>query len=455
MSTRKQSGISADEYKALLGHVSARRAEKVSEQAEPVAAPRHSTTDFTTLPGYRELQQQKAVANLIGLQNPFFRIHEGRAAVETQIGGRSYDNFASYDYLGLNGHPEVANAAKAAIDQYGISASASRVVAGERPIHRVLEKEIADLYGAEDCVVMVSGHATNVTTIAALTGPKDIIIHDALAHNSIIMGAKLSGAERRSFPHNDLASLDALLGSIRRGFERVLIVVEGVYSMDGDIPDLPRLLEIKHRHNAWLMVDEAHALGVLGARGFGIAEHFGVNPSEVDLWMGTLSKTLAGCGGYIAGRASLVDYLKCTAGGFVYSVGMAPAIAAASLAALGILKREPERVQRLAQNGDLFVQCARTSGLNVGTSVGRAIIPVITGDSLRASLLGHKLFESGINVLPIIHPAVPERAARLRFFVTAEHTAEQIRRAVALTAEQFALVPSSSSILGQIAGMHR
>ena len=200
--------------------------------------------------------------------------------------------------------------------------------------------------------------------------------------------------------------------------------------MDGDVPDLPAFIAAARRHRAWLMVDEAHALGVLGARGFGTADHFGVDPGEVDIWMGTLSKSLVSCGGYIAGRAELIDYLKLVLPGFVFSVGMAPPTAAAALAALRILEREPERVRRLNERAALFLELAREGGLDVGGSIGASIVPVITGGSIRAGRLAHAMFSRGVNVQPILYPAVPERAARLRFFLTAEHSEEQVREAV-------------------------
>ncbi|MFY9839716.1 MAG: aminotransferase class I/II-fold pyridoxal phosphate-dependent enzyme [Xanthobacteraceae bacterium] len=316
--------------------------------------PQSDRTDFSTLPGYDELRFYLSVGQKFGLGNPFFRIHDGLAGSHTQIGGNELLNFSSYDYLGLNGHPEIVEAAKAAIDRYGVSASASRHVAGERPVHRALECALADHYGVADSLVFVSGYATNLGVIGQMLGPKDLVIYDSLVHNSIIMGGVLSGAVRRSFPHNDLDNLDRMLATARGSFERTLIVVEGLYSMDGDYPDLPRLIEIKSRHDAWLMVDEAHALGVLGKRGSGTAEHFGVDPHLVDIWMGTLSKTLAGCGGYIAGCHALVEYLRLTVGAFVYSVGIPPAIAASTLKALEILHRDPERVGSLQRNGATF-----------------------------------------------------------------------------------------------------
>lgn len=381
---------------------------------------------FDRFPGYEKLLVPQAAAKRLGLPNPFFRTHEGVAGATTQIEGRTFVNFSSYNYLGLAGHPRVNQAAKEAIDRYGTSASASRLVAGERPIQRELEQALAEFYEVEDCVVFVSGHATNVTTIGYLFGPRDLIVHDALIHNSVLEGARLSGATRRSFPHNDTAALEAILGEIRGQFERTLIVVEGLYSMDGDIPNLPALIDIKRRYKAFLMVDEAHSLGVLGASGRGLREHYGVAGTDVDIWMGTLSKALAGCGGYIAGERALVEHLKYAAPGFVYSVGMAPPLAAASLAALRILLKEPERLVRLHDYAKLFLLRAREAGLDTGCSQGYAVIPAITGSSLKAAKLSIQLYERGVNVQPIIYPAVEERVARLRFFINSQHREDQI-----------------------------
>lgn len=378
-------------------------------------------TRFDRHPGYEKMLVPKAAAERLGLRNPFFIAHDGVAGAVTRINGREFINFSSYNYLGLAGHPAVNKAAKDAIDRYGTSASASRLVAGERPIQRELEEALAELYGVEDCVVFVSGHATNVSTIATLFGPKDLVIHDSLIHNSVLEGIKLSGAARRSFPHNDTQALDAILAEIRGQFERALIVVEGHYSMDGDVPDLPALVDIKRRHGCFLMVDEAHALGVLGVAGKGSHEHHGIAGKDVDIWMGTLSKTLAGCGGYIAGCRPLVELLKYAAPGFVYSVGIAPPLAAASLAALRIMLKEPERVARLQENGKMFLKLAQEHGINVGTSQGFAIVPAITSSSLKAAKLSNALFERGINVQPIVYPAVEEKAARLRFFLSSIH----------------------------------
>jgi 8-amino-7-oxononanoate synthase len=426
-----------------------RRVESIQHSAAPRSPERGEAakdrTSFSTLPGYDELRLFRSIGQRFGLENPYFRVHEARAGSRTQIAGKTLLNFSSYDYLGLNEHPEVVEAAKAAIDRYGISASASRHVAGERPVHRALERALADHYGADDSLVFVSGYATNLGVIGQITGPKDLIVHDALCHNSIVMGGSLSGAARRSFAHNDLDNLDRILTAARDNFERALIVVEGHYSMDGDYPDLPRLLELKTRHDAWLMVDEAHSLGVLGSRGYGIAEHFGVDPRRVDIWMGTLSKTLAGCGGYIAGCEELVEYLRLTVGVFVFSVGMPPVIAAAAHKALEILHREPERVGRLQHNAACFHALARERGLDTGTGAGTAVCPIMVGDSLPAVVLSQRLLERGINVLPVTHPAVPAKSSRLRFFLTAMHTQAQMETAIEATADEFAKVRERAS----------
>lgn len=395
-----------------------------------------ATPPFSELPQYRRLLAHQAAGKQLGLENPFYRPHDSVAGATTLVDGKTLLNFASYDYLGLNQHPELRSSASEAIARYGVSASASRVVAGERPIHLDLECCIAAFYGVDAAVVMVSGYLTNVTTIACVVGPSDLILHDELIHNSALAGAQFSGATRRSFKHNDLDDLERQLVSLAPRHRRVLVIVEGLYSMDGDIADLPGLIRLKSSYGFWLMVDEAHALGVLGGTGRGSYEHFGCDPRDVDIWMGTLSKTTASCGGYIAGSEELVAILKGYAGGFVYSVGMAPALAAAALTGFEIIMREPSRTERLKANGLHFRDTAKAAGLNTGASAGYAVTPVIVGDSVRAVALSNELLAAGINVLPILFPAVPEGQARLRFFLTSEHSTAQIDEAIRLTAEK-------------------
>jgi 8-amino-7-oxononanoate synthase len=445
-------GLSAQAKARLIEKLSAastmRPARQCGSEEGDKAALRLDVSEFE---GYREIRMIREAAQFLGIADPFFRVHEGIAGAETLIDGCSYVNFASYNYLGLNGHPRISAAAKGAIDRYGTSVSASRPVSGERPVHRELELELAHLHGAEDCVALVGGHSTNVTVIGQLLGRNDVIVHDALIHNSIVQGAILSGARRVPFPHLDAKAADRILGEVHPRNGHTLLVIEGHYSMDGDIPDLPAFVAAARHHGTWLMVDEAHALGVLGPRGFGTADHFGIDPGEVDIWMGTLSKTLVSCGGYIAGRRELVDYLKLVAPGFVFSVGIAPPAAAAALAALDLLRSEPERVRRLNDRAGLFLRLAREGGLEVGGSIGASIVPVITGSSIRAGRLAQAMFRRGINVQPILYPAVPERAARLRFFVTASHTEEQIRDTVAILLEESRQIASEPSDLAAVA----
>jgi 8-amino-7-oxononanoate synthase len=375
-----------------------------------------------------------------GFKDPYFRSHEGIARDTTVIGGRELINFSNYNYLGLSGHPTVQAAAIEAVQRYGTSVSASRMVGGERPFHGELERQLADLHGVEDALVFVSGYGTNVTTIAQLFGPKDLILHDALIHNSVIMGSILSGARRMPFRHNDWEQVDDFLRQHRRDYERVLIVVEGIYSMDGDFPDLPAFVEIRNRHKVFLMVDEAHSLGVMGKHGHGIREHFGLSGEDVDIWMGTLSKALASCGGYVAGSFALTSILRYTAPGFVFSVGQSPSNAAAALAALAVMASEPERVEQLQQRGRYFLDLARKRGLPVGLSQGYSVVPLIVGDSPRCIKLTEALFRRGIHVQPILYPAVDERSVRLRFFLTCTHTEAQLSDAITVIAEEWRAV---------------
>jgi 8-amino-7-oxononanoate synthase len=362
--------------------------------------------------------------------SPYFNVHESVTTDTTIIDGRELINFSSHNYVGMSGDPVVAEAAQHACQRYGTSVSASRLVAGEKDLHGDLEREISQFVGAEDAIVYVGGHATNESTIGHLFGPGDLILHDALSHNSILQGGVLSGARCRSFPHNDRKAANEILDECRHEYHRTLLVIEGVYSMDGDIPELPEFIKLKHRHSAILMVDEAHSMGVLGASGRGICEHFGVDSAEVDILMGTLSKAFGSCGGYIAGTEALVEYLKYTSPGFVYSVGLSPPNTAAALASIRLLRAEPHRAERLRQRARLFLELAKNRGIDTGMSKDSPVVPVVLGNSMHALQLSKALFERGINVQPILYPAVEENAARLRFFITSLHSEEQIRFAV-------------------------
>lgn len=374
-----------------------------------------------------------------GFADLFYQTFDGLNRAEARLHGRDIVNFCSYDYLGMCGDPAVSGAAIAAIERYGTSVSASRLVSGERPVHRTLERALADWVGAEDAICFVSGYATNADVIGHIVGPGDLVVYDSLVHISVRQGIRMSGAAEHPFPHGRLDALERLLGRARQTARQVLIVVEGVYSMDGDVPDLGRLVAIKQRHDALLMVDEAHSMGVLGATGRGIGEYCGVAAADVDLWMGTLSKTFASCGGYIAGQRDLVTYLRYTAPGFVYSVGLAPPLAAAALAALEVLKREPERVARLRARTGLFHALAAENGLDIGdANPNSAIVPIMVGQVEAGAWLSRYLLARDILALPIAFPAVPRNRTRLRLFISGSHTEEQIRAAAAVLAEGIA-----------------
>lgn len=393
-----------------------------------------------SFPEVVRLRQTMSAISAMGLRNPFFDCHQGVISDRTMIDGREMVSFSAYNYLNLSGHPAVSKASKEAIDQYGTSASASRLVAGQKDLHLELEEEIADFIGTEEAMVLVGGHATNESVIGHLMGPGDLILHDALAHNSIIQGAILSGARRRPFRHNDWEAAEEVLRNFRHEYRRVLIVIEGVYSMDGDFPELPRFIELRNKYKSLLMIDEAHSIGVLGEKGHGIGEQFDVDRTEVDIWMGTLSKTLASSGGYIAGSRTLCQYMKYTTPGFVFAGGISPPCAAASLAALRVIRDEPQRVERLRKNCRLFLDTAREAQLDVGLAMGTAVVPVILGSSALSLAMSNALAEVGYNVMPILHPAVEEHATRLRFFITADHSEEQIRGAIAATVEQLGIL---------------
>ncbi|MFG2284530.1 aminotransferase class I/II-fold pyridoxal phosphate-dependent enzyme [Streptomyces sp. NPDC048595] len=397
-----------------------------------------ATASVDAFPEVGQFEERFSAIVDSGAQFPYFRVHQGNIRDTTVIGERTYLSFGSYNYLGLSGHPVVNEAVHRAVERYGTSVSASRPLSGERDLTVRLERALADFLGVGDCLTLVSGHATNVTAIGHLVGPGDLVVHDALAHDSILQGCALSGAARRPFAHNDIGRLEQMLRLNRSRFRRVLIAVEGAYSMDGDLVDLPAVIELKRRYGALLMVDEAHSIGTVGEGGRGVGEFFGVDRSDVDLWMGTLSKSFASCGGYLGGSARMVRWLRHTLPGFVYSVGLTPANAAAALAATELIVTEPHRVRALRRNAELFLGLAAAAGLATGSSAGTPIVPCVLGDSARTLRVADRLFDRGVIADPIFHPAVDEGLARLRFFVTSEHREDDIRRAVSILAEEVA-----------------
>jgi glycine C-acetyltransferase len=332
--------------------------------------------------------------------------------------------FGSYSYLALNNHPRINRAAQEAILRYGTGAHGARLLAGTLEIHRELEAELARFKGAEAAVTFSSGYAANVSTITSLVGRHDTVICDKLNHASIVDGCNLSRAKLVRFRHNDMEHLAACLADPAHP-GRKLVVVDAVFSMDGDVIHLPEVSRLCRQYGALLMVDEAHALGMLGANGRGIEEHFGLPTDTIDVKMGTLSKAIPSVGGYIAGSRRLCDFLALQARGFVYSGALPPASSAAALEALRVIQDEPERLARLRENVRHFAATLRGMGLTY-TDATTAIFPVICGDDWDAFRLAHYCQERGFYVQGIPHPVVPKGAARLRVAITAGHRKEQL-----------------------------
>jgi 8-amino-7-oxononanoate synthase len=344
-----------------------------------------------------------------------------------EVEGRRMLMFSSYSYLGMIGHPEINDAVKEAIDTFGAGCHGARPIAGTTTVHRQVEQEIAAFLHAEDAAVYNTGYVTNLATIAALVGKDGCVIGDEYNHASIVDGCKFSGAKFLTFKHSNVGSLEEQLQ--RAGNRGKLVVVDGVYSMEGDVAPLPDIADLCDRYDALLMVDEAHSLGVLGATGRGIQEYYGLPPDAIDIKMGTLSKSLGGCGGYIAGKAEVIDYLKHAARGFVFS-GAAPVPQmAAALKALQILRREPERVATLQRNTHHFLQGLRQLGFEL-TATQTPIVPILCGTEERTLEMTARCREEGLFLVPIIYPAVPMNAPRIRASVTAAHTDADIDRAL-------------------------
>ena len=388
-------------------------------------------TNFEDSKEFQHFLARQKAAEKVG--NPYFICHDSTIRDVSMLNGeREILNFGSYNYVGMSGHPETVQAAKDAADKYGTSASGSRILAGEKHLYQELEARIAKWKHTEDSIVLVGGHSTNVTFVGNFCNDKDIILYDALSHNSIVQGCQLSRSDAKAFPHNDFAALESILKNVRSRYEKILVVVEGVYSMDGDIAPIPEFVRLKKKYGFFLMVDEAHSACVIGKNGGGVDEYFNLDPYDIDIKMGTISKGLGTCGGYLAGKKTLIQYLKYNVPGFVFSVGINPPSAAATLKAIELMERDNSAVQRLHRNIEVFVTEAHKRGLDTCLAGKTAIIPIMVGDDNDAFLVSNLLLERGIFVPPAVYPAVPKGQSRLRFCVTSEHKEEQIIKALDL-----------------------
>jgi 8-amino-7-oxononanoate synthase len=352
------------------------------------------------------------------------------SACDTQ---RDVINLATYGYLGLGSDPRVKSAASEAIERYGTHTGGPRLLSGTAPVHCDLETRLAEFLDAESVVTYSSGYGTNVSVIPALFGPGDLVVLDRNAHRSLYDGAQLSHAAVKRFAHNDLGHLNRILQRTS-GIGRRLVAVDAVYSMEGHLAPIPELLELVHRHGAFLLADEAHSIGVVGRTGRGVCEHFGIDPRAIDIRIGTLSKALPSVGGFAAVHAHVGAILRYSSHARVFSAAMTPPDAAAALAGLEILAREPERVALLQQNAALFRTRLAGHGLDTFGSE-TAVVPVRVANRLATLAIAHALLDRGVYVNPILSPGVPVGSERLRCFVTAMHSESDLLQAADAIAE--------------------
>ena len=343
------------------------------------------------------------------------------------VRGREMGMYASYSYLGLIGHPRINEAAKRAVDKFGTGTNGVRTLAGTLTLHDELEETIARFKHAEAAITYTSGYVTNLTVISTLMGRGDYVISDKLNHASIVDGCLMSGAEFRRFKHNDMADLEHRLQQVPPDASS-LVVADAVFSMDGDVLDLPRTVELCRKYGAYLMIDEAHSVGVLGKTGRGIEEHFGLD-EVVDIKMGTLSKTIPSVGGYVAGRKDLIMYLRHASRAYIFSAALPPAQAAAANEAFKVIEEEPWRIEKLNENARLFIGGLKSAGFDTMLTT-TAIVPVLCGSDESAFLMTREAQHHDVFVLPVVSPAVPEGQARLRATVTAAHDPSEIERAM-------------------------
>jgi 8-amino-7-oxononanoate synthase len=363
-----------------------------------------------------------------GCRNDFYTCQqtlERKSGPRVRVRGQEFLMISSYDYLGLIGHTEIEQAAIEAIREYGTGTGGVRLLTGTTNLHRKFEAELATFKGTEAAITFSSGYMANLAIISSLLGPCDRAILDERAHRSIVDACKVARVPVQTYCHNDPSSLQKLLEKKPLGC-RTLIVVEGIYSMDGDICPLPEMINLKKRYDAYLMVDEAHSFGVLGPTGRGVDQYFESKTEDVDIWMGSLSKAIPSNGGFIAGPHDLIIYLQHGSAPFMFSAALCPSAIASARQSLQILKREPERLKKLHHNADFLRSHLKDLGYNTGKSVS-PIIPIITGDEETGCRLARELFRVGIIATAVIYPAVPRGGARLRLCVTAGHDEQSLQ----------------------------
>ena len=352
--------------------------------------------------------------------------------MKVRVNGRELGMYASYSYLGLVGHPRINEAAKKAVDKYGTGTNGVRMLAGTLALHKELEETIAHFKHAEAAVTYSSGYVTNLTVVSSLMGRGDYVFSDKLNHASIVDGCLMSGAEFRRFRHNDMEHLEGLLKNAPPEVAK-LVIADSVFSMDGDIIDLPNIVALCKKYKAWLMIDEAHSVGVLGKTGTGIEEHFNLY-GEIDIKMGTLSKTIPSVGGYVAASKEIITYLSHASRAYIFSAALPPAQAAAANEAFKVILDEPWRIVRLNENTKQFIGGLKSMGFDTMLTE-TAIVPVLCGEDDKAFAMTREAQHNDVFVLPVVSPAVPEGLARLRATVTAAHEPSEIERAMDVIGE--------------------
>ncbi len=357
------------------------------------------------------------------------RTLEGEQRARTRFDGRDVINLASNNYLGLAAHPRLKEAAARAAMEYGAGSGAVRTIAGTMSLHAELETRFAEFKGAEAALMFQAGFTANAGTVAAILTKEDVIVSDQLNHASIIDGARLSKAEIKVFPHKDVGQADQLLEESKAPGRRQLLITDGVFSMDGDIAPHPDLVEVAEKHGAIMMIDDAHASGVLGPGGKGTVAHFGLEPRSVDIQVGTLSKAIGVLGGFIAGPPHLIQWLVNRGRPFLFSTSAPPAVAAACIAALDVIRDEPERIDRLWSNTSYFKKGLHGLGFDTGASE-TPITPVIAGEETKAVELSRMLWEEGVFTPAIVYPTVAKGRARVRTIVTADHNEDDLGEAL-------------------------
>jgi len=401
--------------------------------ADPIQAP----VDVFEKARFHDRSEQLEAARQADVL-PYFRLLDSEAGPIVEMEGRETIMLGSNNYLGLTGDERVKKAARDSLETYGTGLTGSRLLNGTTPLHLDLERELAEWMQTEDAIVFTTGYQANLGTIGTILEPGDTVICDSGDHASILDGCRLSGAKLRPFRHNQMDKLEKMLDRAAGDGGGVMVVVDGVFSMEGDVCNLPPIVELCRRYGARLMVDEAHGVGVLGARGAGACELFGLE-DEVDLRMGTFSKSLASCGGFIAGPADVVEYLRIATRAFIFTASGVPAAVGAALGALRVIRAEgPQLMARLLDNAGYLREGFRSMGLQVvepgtlpdGTEATTPVVPVVVGEDWQAVLVWKALFDAGVYTNVAVHPAVPPGGALLRTSLMATHEQAQLDRAL-------------------------